>query len=447
MTDRYQSLINTPVGQLIAKNVGLPNPPELDRWQPGNALVDGTVLLGSADGGRLEKSAADMLTARDVDITAEAADGQKFKGIVFDASGIRTPDRLVDLQAFLTPVLRSLAGCGRVVILGTPVDDAESDGEAIAQRALEGITRSLGKEVGRGSTVQLVYVAPGAEESLASTLEFLLSPKSAYVSGQVIRIGTVAKNPPENPDPQQPLVGKVALVTGASRGLGEAMARTLHRDGATIVGLDVAPLASDLQQLTNELGGTSITLDITAPDAPQRIARHLKETHGGVDVVVHNAGITRDKRLRNMKSQNWQSVVDINVGAPQRITAELLDQSLIRPNGRVIGVSSIAGIAGNNGQTNYAASKAGVIGFVQELANRVAGDAITVNAVAPGFIETAMVKTIPLAVREAGRRMNSMSQGGLPIDVAEAVAWYAHPGSSSVSGNVVRVCGQSLLGA
>ncbi|HLR85235.1 MAG TPA: 3-oxoacyl-ACP reductase, partial [Nocardioidaceae bacterium] len=366
---------------------------------------------------------------------------------VFDASGITAPDRLIELQEFLTPVLRSLSGCGRVILLGTPVDDTATAGEAIAQRALEGISRSLGKEVGRGSTVQLVYVAPGAEESLGSTLEFLLSPKSAYVSGQVIRIGSVAKNAPEHPDPQQPLAGKVALVTGASRGLGEAMARTLHRDGATIVGLDVAPLASDLQGLMKELDGTSITLDITAPDAPQRIARQVKEVHGGVDIVVHNAGITRDKRLRNMKPENWQSVIDVNVRAPQRITDELLDQSLIRPNGRVIGVSSIAGIAGNNGQTNYAASKAGVIGFVQELATRLADDAITVNAVAPGFIETAMVKTIPLAIREAGRRMNSMSQGGLPIDVAETVAWYAHPGSSSVSGNVVRVCGQSLLGA
>ena len=447
MTDRYQSLINTPVGQLIAKNIGLPNPPALDRWQPGSALVEGIVLLGSADGGRLRTSAADTLAARDVRVSAAATEGQRFKGIVFDASGITTPDRLVELQEFLTPVLRSLSDCGRIVILGTPVDSAKTDGEAIAQRALEGITRSLGKEVGRGSTVQLVYVAPGAEDSLASTLEFLLSPKSAYVSGQVIRIGTVATNVPEQTDPQQPLSGKVALVTGASRGLGEAMARTLHRDGATIVGLDVAPLASDLQRLMNELDGTSVTLDITAPDAPQRIARHLKETHDGVDIVVHNAGITRDKRLRNMKSENWQSVIDVNVGAPQRITAELLDQSLIRPNGRVIGVSSIAGIAGNNGQTNYAASKAGVIGFVQELATRLRDDAITVNAVAPGFIETAMVKTIPLAIREAGRRMNSMSQGGQPIDVAEAVAWYAHPGSASVSGNVVRVCGQSMLGA
>ncbi len=195
------------------------------------------------------------------------------------------------------------------------------------------------------------------------------------------------------------------------------------------------------------IDGEAIILDITAPDAPQRIAAYLAEHHQGVDVVVHNAGITRDKRLRNMKTENWHKVVEINVDAPQRITAELLDQKLIRSGGTILGVSSIAGIAGNNGQTNYAASKAGVIGWVQELAPRIAADGLTINAVAPGFIETDMVKTIPLTIREAGRRMNSMSQGGQPIDVAEAIAWYANPGSAAVSGNVVRVCGQSLLGA
>jgi 3-oxoacyl-[acyl-carrier protein] reductase len=225
------------------------------------------------------------------------------------------------------------------------------------------------------------------------------------------------------------------------------MARTLHRDGATVVGLDVPRLGDDLKRLTDQLGGGAITVDITAEDAPQRIATYLRDNYQGVDIVVHNAGITRDKRLRNMKPEDWSLVIDISVGAPQRITAELLSQHLIRPGGRVIGVSSIAGIAGNNGQTNYGTAKAGVIGLVSDLARRVAEDGITVNAVAPGFIETDMVKTIPLGIREAGRRMNSMSQGGQPIDVAEAIAWYAHPGSSAVSGNVVRVCGQSLLGA
>jgi len=195
-----------------------------------------------------------------------------------------------------------------------------------------------------------------------------------------------------------------------------------------------------------ELEGDHLVLDITTKDAPQRIARHVKDKHGGVDIVVHNAGITRDRRLANMKQDGWASVIAVNLTAPELITTELVAQQLINDNGRVIGVASIAGIAGNTGQTNYAASKAGVIGLVDSFAGDLE-DGITINAVAPGFIETQMTAAVPLVTREVGRRMNSMSQGGLPVDVAETIAWYAHPGSSAVTGNVVRVCGQMLLGA
>jgi 3-oxoacyl-[acyl-carrier protein] reductase len=334
------------------------------------------------------------------------------------------------------------------VVIGTPPESTNSAEERVAQRALEGFTRSLGKEVGRGGTVQLVYVAPAADGALASTLAFLLSPKSAYVSGQVVRIGShghtaVAE---EVDDWTKPLTGKVAVVTGASRGIGEQIARVLHRDGATVLGIDVPQAASELQAVMREIDGGHLTLDITGKDAPQRIAKHVKDAYGGVDVVVHNAGITRDKRLMNMKGDTFGSTIAVNLTAPERITAELLEQGLVRPNGRIIGVASIAGIAGNNGQTNYAASKAGVIGFVDSLADELE-DGITINAVAPGFIETKMTAAMPVAAREVGRRLNSMSQGGLPVDVAETIAWYANPASTAVNGNVVRVCGQMMLGA
>jgi 3-oxoacyl-[acyl-carrier protein] reductase len=213
-----------------------------------------------------------------------------------------------------------------------------------------------------------------------------------------------------------------------------------------VLGVDVPQSASELQDVMGELGADHLTLDITTKDAPQRIAQHLRDTYGGVDVVVHNAGITRDKRLMNMKPDTFASVIAVNLTAPERITAELLEQKLVRPNGRIVGVASIAGIAGNLGQTNYAASKAGVIGLVDSLADELE-DGITVNAVAPGFIETKMTAAVPLATREVGRRLNSLSQGGLPVDVAETIAWFASPGSTAVNGNVVRVCGQMMLGA
>ena len=447
MTDRYQDLAHNPIGKFLVKNLGLPNPPYLERYE-GGPLVKGTVLTGAATQTPIAKAVTAALKASRIEATGVRADSKKYKGLVFDASSIDSTQGLVSLQEFFSPVLRQLEPCGRVVVIGALPDEAASEGAAIAQRALEGFSRSLAKEVGNGSSVNLVYVAKGSEAAIGSTLEFLLSPKSAYVSGQVIRIGlTDLKDADAVADPSKPLEGKVALVTGASRGLGAADIRALHRDGATVVGLDVPPMEAELEALMEELGGGALTLDITADDAPKEIAAYFKQHHGGVDIIVHNAGITRDKRLRNMKPENFALVVDISVGAPQRITDELLDQGLIRQGGRIIGISSIAGIAGNNGQTNYGSAKAGVIGWITSLSQRVAKDGITVNAIAPGFIETDMVKTIPLGIREAGRRMNSMSQGGQPIDVAEAIAWYANPGSSAVSGNVVRVCGQSLLGA
>ncbi len=331
---------------------------------------------------------------------------------------------------------------GRVVVLGTPPAGLPPRA-ATAQRALEGFTRSLGKEIGRGIAVQLVYVAEGAEDEIDSTLRFLLSPRSAYVSGQVIEIGKAVTKTPAV-DWERPLEGKVALVTGASRGIGEAIATTLHRDGAELVLLDVPALSADLGAVAAQLGAETIELDITDPDAPLQIAAAIPD---GVDVVVHNAGVTRDRTIAKMPEDRWSSLMEINLSSEERINDELLERKLLRPNGRIVCVSSMSGVAGNSGQTNYATSKAGVIGMVEALAPELAKRKATINAVAPGFIETQMTAKMPIAIREAGRRMNSMSQGGLPVDVAETIAWFASPASTGVSGNTIRVCGQSLLGA
>jgi 3-oxoacyl-[acyl-carrier protein] reductase len=396
--------------------------------------------------GRLAKDVTTALDGLGIANTREPADAERYKGLVLDATGIAGAADLVRLQQFFTPLMRSLHPCARILVLGTPPEQAEG-GERVAQRALEGFTRSLGKEAGRGTTVQLVYVAAGAEQAMDSTLAFFLSPKSAYVSGQVVRIGTTgSRQAVPLQDWERPLAGKVALVTGASRGIGEQIARVLHRDGATVVGVDVPQAASELQAVMKELNGDHLTLDITHADAPQRIAHHVQTRHGGVDVVVHNAGITRDKKLANMSEDRWQSVLSVNLLAPELITRALLDAGAVNDNGRIVGVASIAGIAGNLGQTNYAASKAGVIGLVDALAGELT-DGITVNAVAPGFIETKMTDAVPFATREVGRRLNAMSQGGHPVDVAETIAWYANPASTAVNGNVVRVCGQMMLGA
>jgi len=445
MTDHYQSFTASPVGKLFVKNLGLPNPTPLERWTEGAPVVDGTVVTGGS--GRLAKSLTVALDNLGVTHVGTAPQGEKFKGLVFDATGIAESADLLALQQFFTPLMRSLTDNARVLVLGTVPAQVNDGRERVAQRALEGFTRSLGKEIGKGSTVNLVYVGPDAEGTLESTLSFFLSPKSAYVSGQVVRLGaTGTTEAAPIADPAKPLTGKVAIVTGASRGIGEQIARVLHRDGATVLGIDVPQAASELQSVMRELDGDHLTLDITGKDAPQRIAQHVKTKFGQVHAVVHNAGITRDKKLANMAEDRWSSVIAVNLTAPERITRELLDQGLLEDNGRIVGVSSIAGIAGNVGQTNYAASKAGVIGLVDSLGPELT-DGITVNAVAPGFIITQMTAAVPFATREVGQRMNAMSQGGLPVDVAEAIAWYLSPGSTAVNGNVVRVCGQMMLGA
>ncbi|MGZ4460710.1 MAG: 3-oxoacyl-ACP reductase, partial [Nocardioidaceae bacterium] len=357
MSDRYQDLIHTPIGQLLAKNLGLPNPVRLDRYSAGDPLVDGTVVVGGS--GRLEKAVVAALDDLGIAAVSEADPAARYKGLVFDATGITSSEQLAELQAFFTPLMRSLESCARIVVLGTPPEATNDRGERVAQRALEGFTRSVGKEIGRGGTVQLVYVAPAADGAITSTLGFLLSPKSAYVSGQVVRIGAHGATAAEPvADWDQPLAGKLAIVTGASRGIGEQIARVLHRDGATVLGIDVPQAASELQAVMAELDGDHLTLDITGKDAPQRIAHHLKEKHGGVDVVVHNAGITRDRKLANMAPSDsagsrggdrWEQVMAVNLVAPERITRELLDQGVVNDNGRIVGVASIAGIAGNVG--------------------------------------------------------------------------------------------------
>ncbi|WP_033309100.1 3-oxoacyl-ACP reductase [Streptomyces iakyrus] len=434
MADRYLSFTATGPGRFLTRRLGLPQPAALTRWSPERPALDGGLRHLTA--GRSGLDLAPVLARTGM---GPAGSGRA-AAVVLDATGVRDVEALAEVHAALHPVVRSVAPSGRVVVLGAPLDPADHH-QAAAQQALEGFTRSLGKEIGRGRTVNLVRLTDAA--AAESTLRFLLSPKSAYVSGQVIEVGTPQEAPP--PDWDRPLAGRTALVTGAARGIGEAVAETLARDGARVVVLDVPQAEQDARRVADRLGGTALLLDVTSADAGARIAEALPD---GLDLLIHNAGITRDRRLVNMPSERWISVLEVNLASVLRTTDALLKDGTLKRGGRVVATASIAGLAGNAGQTNYGASKAGVVGLVRSLAPRaLAEHGVTVNAVAPGFIETRMTAAVPLFIREAGRRMNSLAQGGLPADVAETTAWLAHPASGAVNGQVVRVCGQSLLGA
>lgn len=463
MADQYQIFSKSPIGKFVIKNLGLPTPLSLARFEHPTPVVQGAVLLGSAEKSVLTADIAQVLfnihantyAGNNVDLQQAAAQmglnlgvfhsgdkESKFKAVVFDASGIENSTELKQLHQFFQPIMRQISASGRVVVLGINPDKAATVQHAIAQRALEGFVKSLAKELKKGISVQLIYAAADAAANLESSLRFVLSPRSAYVSGQVLRVSAA---PVLNIDWEKPLAGKTAVVTGASRGIGEAIAQVLSRDGAHVICLDVPQQQADLERVAASIQGSVLALDITAEDAGTQIAQ-AAAAHQGLDIIVHNAGITRDKTLANMSPELWDLVLNINLTAIENINAQLLAHNAFNENGRIVCVSSISGIAGNMGQTNYATSKAGVIGLVKYTAATLS-NGVTINAVAPGFIETQMTAAIPFAIREAGRRMNSMSQGGLPVDVAEAIALFASTASTGLNGNVLRVCGQSLLGA
>ncbi|EID12815.1 3-oxoacyl-ACP reductase [Mycolicibacterium phlei] len=447
-TDLYSQIVHSAPGSFLAKQLGIPQPETLRRYKPGQPPLAGSLLIGGE--GRVAEPLRAAL-AEDYDIVANNLGGRwadSFGGLVYDATGITEPEGLKGLYQFFTPLLRNLGPSGRIVVIGTTPEEV-SGHERIVQRGLEGFTRSLGKELRRGATVNLVYLSPNAKTAatgLESTLRFLLSGKSAYVDGQVFRIGADDAAPPADWD--KPLDGKVAVVTGAARGIGATIAEVFSRDGAKVVCIDVEPASEALQQTASKVGGTALTLDVTAADAVDKIAEHLREHYDGkADILVNNAGITRDKLLANMDEARWDAVIAVNLVAPLNLAEGLVEKGVIGEGGRIIGLSSMAGIAGNRGQTNYATTKAGMIGLTDTLAEAYADKKITVNAVAPGFIETKMTEAIPLATREVGRRLNSLYQGGKPVDVAETIAYFASPASNAVTGNTVRVCGQAWLGA
>jgi 3-oxoacyl-[acyl-carrier protein] reductase len=469
MSDNYLNFANSAFGAKLADLLGLPKPLLLERYQADQPLIKGSVLLGAGPAPALTEQLAQLFAAAGVQTLAHGSlpqwtaianqhglttgrwgvagqPGEKVKALLFDATGMTDSNQSAALYQFFHDAARSVLASGRVVIIGRPPELCTDARQATVQRALEGLARALGKELKRGISVNLLYCAQGAEAQLESSLRFLLSPRSTYVSGQVIRVSLPAIAEAAACDWAQPLAGKKVLVTGASRGIGAAIAEVMARDGAQLICLDIPQAQAELDAIAARLGGSALALDISSAEAPAALVA-AAQADGGWDVIVHNAGITRDKTIANMQEPLWQAVVNVNLSTQERINDALLEANALNAGGRIVCVSSISGIAGNMGQSNYAFSKAGVIGMVQSLAPLLVERGITINAVAPGFIETQMTAAVPFAIREAGRRMNSMGQGGLPVDVAEAIAWFASPASAGVTGNVVRVCGQSLLGA
>lgn len=448
MSDLLMQLHANPLSAWLARAIGLPSPVPLAREEGGYSampLTGKTAWLAIAQESDNSSVLRTALIGAGANIVAvPLAD---LDVVVLDASGCCTPAQFRFLFESLSPHVRKLSVNARVLIVAADPDRTDSPVAAAVARGVEGFSRSLAKEVGKkGVTVNLAYADVSASERLEGLVRFFCAKQTTYVTGQTVLVRNLVGRPQVVPKVNV-LAGKVALVTGSARGIGLATVQRLAQEGARLVCLDVPAMAQELEERCKEIGATPLALDIASAEAPRRLADFLMEQFGGVDIVVHNAGITRDRTFANMKDHLWDQVVAVNLAAIIAVDEVLLGEGVLRNEGRMVCLSSISGVAGNFGQTNYGATKAALIGYVRAQAVKVAERNICINAIAPGFIETPMTDAMPFATREIGRRLNSLKQGGKPRDAAELIAFLCSPNAYGVTGNTIRVCGQGLIGA
>jgi len=238
------------------------------------------------------------------------------------------------------------------------------------------------------------------------------------------------------------LNGQVALVTGASRGIGAAIASRLAQDGARVIGTATTPEgAARITESLSAHGGRGAVLDVTSQPSIEALIAQIDAREGAVGILCNNAGITRDTLLLRMKTQDWDAVLETNLASVFRLSKAVLRGMMKARGGRIISIASVVGLTGNAGQANYAAAKAGMIGFSKSLAREVGSRGITVNVVAPGFIDTDMTKALSDAQKESLQAQIPLSRLGLPADIAAAVAFLASPDAGYITGETLHVNG------
>ncbi len=238
------------------------------------------------------------------------------------------------------------------------------------------------------------------------------------------------------------LAGEIALVTGASRGIGAAIADALAAHGAVVIGTATTQAGADaISARLGGQGGAGRVLDVSVPGAIESLVDAVGSEFGTVSVLVNNAGITRDNLLMRMKDEDWQAVIDTNLTSIYRASKAVMRGMMKARRGRIVNIASVIGVTGNAGQANYAAAKAGIIGFSKSLAKEIGSRGVTVNVVAPGFIETDMTRDLPESAREAMLGQIALGRLGTPQDIAEAVLFLASPAAAYITGETLHVNG------
>jgi len=238
------------------------------------------------------------------------------------------------------------------------------------------------------------------------------------------------------------LDGEIALVTGASRGIGKAIAEQLASQGATVIGTATSDSGADnISAYLSEFGGKGMCLNVTDTDSIAAVIKAITAEYGDVSILVNNAGITKDNLLMMMKEDQWNDIINTNLTSIYRLSKAVIRKMMKARKGRIINIASVVGMTGNPGQTNYSATKAGMLGFSKSLAREIGSRNITVNCVAPGFIDTDMTKELPEEQREALIKQIPLNRLGDPADIAAAVSFLAAPTAAYITGETINVNG------
>jgi len=437
--------------------LGFAEPVTLKRFTGNNLLPEKIFLLS------INNQSSDLLkqAINQLKITVcEKLEEQAVEALIIDATSYVDENSYQQLYSKVQLSLKHLAENAKLLVIADAVSPKQSTQANTYSQAIVGFTKSLAKELGRkGSTANIVFIddhncitnkssdntlKSATSTALKSSLAFFLSSKSAFVSGQDIKVAP--EKVASNSLPTKSKNKKTAIVTGAAQGIGATIASKLTDEGYFVIGVDIEPMKFLLVENMVKLQGEAFILDVSHKLAGIQLSE-LAQQYNGFDLIVHNAGITRDKTLAKMPEHWWQQTIAINLLSVININSELIDNGAINIGGKIICLSSMNGIAGQGGQTNYACSKAGIIGYVASMADELTAKNITINAVAPGFIETKMTAQVPFFTREIGRRISALGQGGLPIDVAETIAFLADDASYAISGQTLRVCGLNMIGS